>query len=168
MITVDELKQFLFITTADYDNQLPNIIQMAESWVRNYCGRQFDYGTYTETLTPSGSYVYPTETPIDTVSSVVGYADGLFASGVNVEGYIVRTDEIYSYAFNAYPRVEVTYNGGYTTIPKPVHDAILMLAGQIFDNRFNYKSESKASGTVSYGDTSMIERMLSLYRKVRV
>lgn len=168
MITMDELKQFLFITTADYDEQLPNIIQMAESWVRFYCGRQFDYGTYTEMLTTFGSYIYPTETPIEAVSNIVGHADGLFASGVNIAGYIVRKDEIYSYAFNEYSRVEITYNGGYTTIPKPVHDATLMLAGQIFDNRFNYKSESKASGTVSYGDTSMVEQMLSLYRKVKV
>lgn len=168
MVTTDELKTFLEITTADYDAELPAILQAAQSWVRAYCGRNFDYGEYTETLTPAGDYIYPTEIPIDNVSQVEGYADGLFAQPAGIEGYIVRTSEIYSYAFRFYSRIHITYTGGYTELPKPVHDAILILAAQIFDNRFDYKSETKASGMVSYGDTSKIEQMLALYKRVRV
>ncbi len=167
MITSDELKSFLEIITADYDAELPAIIQAADSWVRQYCGRQFSYGAYTEVLKTAGAYIYPTETPLDTVVSVKGLKD-LFSDPIGIEGYVVRNSEIYSYAFISFNRVQITYNGGYQEIPKPVHDATLLLAGQIFDNRFNYKSESKASGTTAYGDTSMIERMLSLYKKVRV
>jgi len=168
MVTIDELKTFLEIITTDYDTELPAILQAAQSWVRAYCGRQFDYGEYTETLVTAGSYVYPTETPIASVSKIDGYADNLFAKPVEIIGYAVRTDEIYSYAFNMFARVQITYMGGYTELPKPVHDATLMLASQIFDNRFNYKSEAKVSGMISYGDTSKIEQMLALYKRVRV
>lgn len=103
--------------------------------VQDYTGRQLVHGTYTETLRIyRNSCVYPTATPIDSVSSPNVDLVSIQGAGVFI-GYFDPTPVVNYGDWGAAipPQAKITYVGGYTdaTLPMKLKRALCRIAYNI-------------------------------------
>lgn len=100
LIYVNDLKEFMNITTNADDEIIENVIASATSYIEAYCGRKFlydndDWGVYTSSTTPHDSiydggeqFIYLTQFPVISITSIY------YVSSVATDGTI--TTEAYN------------------------------------------------------------------------
>jgi len=164
LITLEELKTYLRITTSDEDQKLEQIRSAAESEAKRYCKRQFEYGTYTEETDAGGGVIWLNETPVDSVSSVkTPEGETLTVRHIYKDSGLVVLEQNYT------GMVEVEYSGGYSAIPADLKMAILRLAEYYYAKTAGVSAESVGELRVTYTDTPMdVLNSLDLYRRVRI
>ena len=163
LVDLDELKDYLSITTTTTDAVLISLLRAATSFVTRYIGRDLTYQQYTETIYPEQSWnqLRLTNFPVDAVESVVvdgttldattaGYANYV----VEKEGYIRRVDG------GSFPRgsyaTTVVYRAGFKAIPEDIRTVVKKLVGNNFNKRQQegILEEELGSYRVVYDDKS--------------
>lgn len=88
LVTLNEVKEYLVITSNTYDNALSNAISYASSLVESYCGRAFAAANVTEYHNGGSSSVFVKKLPINNVWSVAEYDGSTYVtlSPPTVEG----------------------------------------------------------------------------------
>lgn len=73
LVSIEETKNFLDITSTKYDGRLSNIIVYATGLVESYCGRKFNLDDYTEYHDGGLPFVFVNNPPINNAYSVAEY-----------------------------------------------------------------------------------------------
>lgn len=150
------------ITVQDLiDNEVPNavnnthwqsMITAAENWVKDYCQRDIEYGEYIEKLiTDSDGLTWLTETPIDSITTFK-----ISDSEVTESEYEINltTGKIETWSD---VEIEVTYDGGYETIPQAIKTATCMVTNIIHLQFQQGVAQSQSVGGVSVSFQSVEE-----------
>lgn len=182
-ITLEEYKNYAEITSTNEDRKLINLIENSTDFIKVYCGLDFTQNTYTEELDLEGRYVFLSQLPVVSVTSVKYYDDtGTLSDAVDAAEYrIFKEEGMLSVSYDLYAliyyskytekQVQVVYQAGYSTIPNSIKQATMDLV------KYYQKSEylpvmSANVRTIDYDvmhSVSLpphIRRMLSIYRKI--
>src|SRR5262245_20478172 len=92
--TLANVKTRLGISTSADDTLLTALMNSADKWVPNYCGREFGGGTYTEYHPGGSEFVHLKNFPIQTVTSVHVDSAYVFGAGTLVAStaYVVHLE----------------------------------------------------------------------------
>jgi len=164
LVTLDELKTYLKITTAEEDQRLEQLRSAAESEAKRYCGRQFEKGTYTEETDAAGGVIWLNETPIESVTSVTTEAgEALTVRKVYKDSGLVVLEQSYT------GMVEVQYTGGLSTIPDDLKLAVLRLAEFFYAKTAGVSAENVGELRATYEEIPAdVLNSLELFRRVRI
>lgn len=97
LCTLAEVKAWANVTTAGNDAMLTSLIANVSAFIRQYCSRDFDAATYTETRNGTGSTkLFLKNSPVTGVTSLTvdGYTIPLAASPTG-NGYLFDANTIY-------------------------------------------------------------------------
>lgn len=164
LVTLDELKTYLRITGTEEDQRLEQIRSAAESEVKRYCRRQFEYGNYTEETDAAGGVIWLNETPIESVTSVtIEEGEALTVRKVYALSGLVVLEQSYT------GMVEVTYTGGLSTIPDDLKLAVLRLAEFFYSKTAGVSAENVGELRATYDELPRdVLNSLDLFRRVRI
>jgi Phage gp6-like head-tail connector protein len=159
LITVDQVKTFLEITSTQHDAKLQDCVDAAAADVETYCDRKFSLASYTPETTPDDAlldgkdlpFLYTPQWPIVSVTSLKLVQEGnngdiqTFAANQyavkKLEGMILLTTaaniQLFGQAGITRPtfpagvqNIAVSYTAGFATLPKDLVQAIVMVAAQ--------------------------------------
>jgi hypothetical protein len=181
-ITLEQYKTYAEITSTEKDRKLEMLINNVETIIKNYCGISFTSATYTEDLDLEGNYVFLSEIPASSVTTVSYYdADGVLTA-IDAAEYRLYTGEsmleltntaVSLIATSKYlnKQVRVVYVAGYSTIPLDVKQVTMDLV-KYYDKSEYTPLMSSNIRSIDYDVMSSvsfpphIRRVLALYRKV--
>lgn len=157
IVTLEEMKNYLGITSNDSDTFLTEQIILASEAIEAYCARKFEQATYVETFYRDEWLQQNQEIskklhlycfPVQSVTSVEEFADEEDLTGQVVSGYrlhpqtgtltrMQQSNWFYNtnYWWTGTEKVVVTYVGGYVNIPAPVKQ----VAYSVVSERYNKK-----------------------------
>jgi hypothetical protein len=182
LITLADVKTFAGISSNNSDTQINNLIPVATSMIRNYCGRNFVdfYDTpKTEVFSGGAPSLFLTEVPVRAVSNIEYSSDygQTYATLVEYTDYAYNSEmETIDVLFiNCFPKTlngyKVTYTGGYETAPADLKQAAIDIV------QYYMKSDMAVKSTRSPGSSatqveyvlnatlpSHIRRVLDSYR----
>ena len=168
LITVVELPEMLQWTSPGAGlDQETSLINFASDFIERYCGRIFNDADYTsEVYDGNGECeLYLKNAPINSVSAIHNWDTynnvSVYEYTEHTE-YMIYGDEGYIYLRGGWKKgrrnFQITYNGGYETIPYDVRYACALLCGWMWSNKDKAGFKSEKMGTYSYtlGSTVMI------------
>jgi len=122
LASLQEVKTYLEISDTSQDEKINLLLQAADEYVKKACGRQFEYGTYTEKLRFYDGIGYLNETPIEAINSVKDLNGNSYTVSYIVadSGVVVLEADLDSIA-------TVEYVGGYQTIPNDLKLAVIRI-----------------------------------------
>ena len=171
LVTLEDYKTYATINSTTNDAKLSQLISSTSKFVRTYCGREFEQATYTERLEVFGNRIFPTEYPIDSVTSLGYYnPDKVLTDITEYEAYPDYIQFLETISYKVDKPVEIEYVGGYLTIPEDLQLAV-------FDLITYYNKREVASSATMKGETinrgsinpdlpAHIKRVLNLYRLI--
>lgn len=150
-VSVDDVREHLYIDHNDDDAQLEAFITAARLWAEGYTGRQFNTATYVWNFDewPDDTIVLP-KPPLQSVTSVKYYDTSNTQQTLGTTLYDVATNtphgEIRLGYQDTWPTlrghrddIEVTFVAGYgddaADVPQTIRNAIMMLVGTMYENR---------------------------------
>lgn len=160
LITLDDLKTHLGIDLTDtsQDAKLTQALEAADLFVKTYCKRKFEYGTYTHRVRAINGYVYVYETPIESVV----YVKNLDGDELTIDRVLNDIGEIKLIeCYNGY--VDVQYIGGYSTIPADLFHATLRVAEYFFTKPEGIQSANVGGVSTTFKDME-VKQVLDLYK----
>lgn len=152
MLTVDQVKDFLGITSSDYDDFIENQEATISEAIEMYCGRKFTSTAYTQTfykedyIGDNGSFPLA-QFPIITLTSVKEYIEGVEVKDITADiraHYPTSMIDRKCGFFNYGDVVKVVFTAGYVTPPLPVTSVLLSL----IQERYNKK---KSGVDINFG-----------------
>lgn len=169
IIGLKEVKDLGRLTTAEHDALLTLLIEAVQERAEEYCGRVFDYGTYTEhfdTVAEQGQ-VRVKAYPIETITSVTddalvsARAVSVSADVMSAEEYLHwgvvqlwNTEEFFSEGRGA---VTVVYTGGYTPESAPASLKLALAQWVLFEfnhaERVGVSQQSADGASISYAQS---------------
>lgn len=151
MVTLQEIKDYLGITTTDYDTFLTAQEAIIAQSIEGYCGRVFEETDYVQTLYQRDFNGEPKQEldlffyPLTDLTSVEEKLDGVLV--------METTDDILAYNPTAKLRVHpaadfrsffsfgnevvVTYTAGYAEVPAPVKSVLFSLIEERYNKKVN-------------------------------
>ena len=155
--TLEEVKEYLRISDTSEDNRLTLLLNAADAFVKQYAGRQFEYGTYTETVKFTNGVGFVKETPLESVSSVMIEDTAMEIYQIDSQiGFI----QLYA-RINAWG--DVTYTGGET--PDDVKLALLRLVEFWYTHPEGVVKQGLEGINYSFSAPNEVLRILELYRR---
>jgi len=145
-VTLAEVKDHLRVDTTDEDALISALIIAARQWAEEYTGRQFMAATWDWMLDviPDGFSVplpplqsvtsikyLDTDGAEQTLVSTAYRVDAISEPGRIALAYGQTWPSIYS-VINA---VTVRFVAGYTTVPEPIRQAVLIMVGELYEQR---------------------------------
>lgn len=153
LATQADLEKFLQIdVTAEPDSAITAYLEAATAIIETYCNRTFTSGTVTAEVHDGGDrFVLLKRPPVTSVTTVVENGTTLASTGYlsYQSGLLLRMAGGRPTAW--YPKlatVEVTYVGGYTTIPFDVRDVCVRIAGRAFQAGAAFAAAPVSAGAV--------------------
>ena len=129
-VTKEQFKTYFNITASTWDNLIDEILKALEQYINNYCGRNFTYDDYVDTIN------VPYRETLDVINKPIDSVTKIEMDGVEIESEYYYVD---SYGMivtdNGYfkGKVVITYKGGYSTIPEDITMTIRHVAFKIWD-----------------------------------
>jgi len=117
-LTIAELRSFLPDILGD-EEYLSLLIKTATDLIKQYTGRQIEYGEYEEVVNFTNGKIWITESPIDEVIS-------LEVDGIIITDYEKFADFILITQFDK-GQAKIRYKGGYKEIPYPIKYACALI-----------------------------------------
>jgi len=173
-VTLDEAKAHLRVDTDDENAYITSLIAASRHMVEAYTQRQLITATFTAKFDdfPTGTASLPVpRTPLGSVSSVTYVDYNGVTQTLSSAIYEVISDDTEAYVVlkpsQVWPTVQslkrqavtVTFTAGYgnatTDVPEAARSAILMLVGNLFENR-----EAVATGTIAVKVPFALEALL--------
>lgn len=186
LTTVQKVKNYLpelNQNDTSEDGFIQDLIDGVQSTIESYCSRKFDVTAYTETQMCKHK-VFPKNTPLKSVSSIIREDNELSATDYKIKGnYIEFTGDmkVYTmagsviYSNDIASEVILTYTAGFDPIPNDLSlAATKLVAIEYKDSRENrlgveMESEGDVKFTYSKKDSEMplnISCVLDRYKKV--
>ena len=137
LITIAEYKSYAKILSADQDDKLNLLIPSVSALIKTYCGRTFvDHAVTatTEYNSEGGFYIYTSEQPLITVTSVSSRGDPLSAYVTLAADTDYVVDKQYDYIYglmseDGFPTgpnaTKIVYTGGYIDPPEDLKLAVM-------------------------------------------
>lgn len=128
--SLPELKKFLDITVADFDDELPLYLDSGTSTIAHRCG-PLEPTSYTETTSANYGSVLVSHWPLVSVESVVdddGNSVDVTNAKINQDAGIVRVGAVDG-------PVVITYTAGYDPCPADLETAVYVVAGHLWDTQ---------------------------------
>lgn len=93
LVTLNEVKTYLKITSSTDDVRLEALITYAQKLIESYCGRELEAASYTEYFDGGRPSVFVARVPINNVTSVSEYdgVDYVLLNGPNSDGSLYNT-----------------------------------------------------------------------------
>lgn len=142
LVTLDELKNFLGITTTTDDHSLFELLKTAIKSVEDICGRQFETDDFVEYYDGNGTrFLRLNNYPLLTVDKVYQDLDRVFGEDTLIDSLYIIPDNksgiIYNDSLPFYKgqkTIKVEYTGGYTisTIPSDLKQAFILEASALY------------------------------------
>lgn len=183
LLTLNEYKTFENINSTSNDTRLKAILISVDRFVKNYCARELEPGTYVESPEIEDQTLFLHEFPITSIASIdyIDYEDA--TQTLETTDYRLWPDEgileihddahqtaLYDAKYTS-RYLTVTYSGGYAEIPEDLKIAVSGLVTYYFkDESSPVKSQNVR--TIDYSVLSAINlpphirRVLDLYRRI--
>jgi len=146
IVTLAEMKEYLGITDATYDDYLTQQLTMVNSAIENYCGRKFDEVTYTQEFYRDDSHdvsvpdLYTYHYPISSVASIqdedgADYTEYRLAKrkGKLTKECGLRKD----IWFRCSRKLTVVYTAGYDEKPEDLKQVVYSLVSESYNKKLN-------------------------------
>ncbi|MDR3595107.1 head-tail connector protein [Clostridium sp.] len=191
LTTLENVKSYLRLTDTSDDSFINLLIADVQATVENYCHRHFDVNTYTSEQHNINHKIFPKETPIKDVTSIIRLDDNidntvpdnnwvnnyrLFPSYVELLDYkYVTMGDRLKYVNSEQSYVEITYTAGYDTPPADLSLAATKLVVLEYkdsrENRLGVEQEREGDVQYTYSkkDSEMplnISSVLDRYKRV--
>lgn len=151
LVGVSEVKEYLRITTTEYDPLLMELCDNVSNFIRRYCSRDFVIGTFTELIDiedeSQNAFLVGT-IPLVSVVAITDNGTALASSDYlvyPVTGFIKRKDNYWTQGDQT---VEITYIAG-LTVPSSIKLAAKEIIGGYF-NSAGSNLESERIGRYEY------------------
>lgn len=180
LTSLDDLKEYIGLTTGDHDLLLENLIDRATDLFETYCDRKFAAAAYTEYHDGRGlDKLFPKQWPVNSVTSIhddsdwTWGADTLIDAGdyrIAHDGYIQMKTSTFS---DDVQNVKIVYNGGYSTIPEDLAQACIEQAAWMFKQSpegsalLGVSAKSFPDGSVSYTTRDLLSQVTLVLEKYR-
>jgi len=161
LITDSDLKEYLNISGTSQDALLTKIANRASAVIEDWLGRTIQAATYTEKHDGGDNFIVVKHTPINSITSLVDDSVTVATSKYVYysESGIVKLKS--GYFTSGLQKVEITYNGGYSTVPDVITEAAIELGSLM------YKELDAGEGRLGKGSISIPEGgTLSFIRKL--
>ena len=148
IIDLQELKDYLEITSTDKDNLLEKLIDASSDFVKDYTGYEWVETEYRETIDgPGANSIVLSQRPVQELTSVK-----VAGTELEPDKYVVYENEaIVTRKYNNFPQdlqnVEIQYTAGYTDVPGDVKQ----LCSELVQVKLNSK-EYEGLDAYSIGD----------------
>jgi len=167
-VTTTEAKNYLRVDITDDDTLIENLIKAATEYTERYTAQSYVQRTYRADLAWFADEVWLPHGPVRSISSVKYYDN---ASPETLQtwastNYTLHNDILYRNDGVSYPtigsqpdNVQITYVAGWDddspqVLPEAVRQAILMLVGDMYENReAQVLCLVAGANSVFYGDT---------------
>lgn len=126
LATLEDVKRHLNITSTANDDELQNFLDAAEEIVRDEA-RQFDVGTYTETLWVDRGHVVLSHTPVVAILSVTAPGETIAGTTFTPSGLLE--------GLRGWREVTVTYTAGRPIPSARAQVATLMVAARFWESQ---------------------------------
>ena len=150
-VSAVEAKTHLRVSHSSDDTYIGNLIKAAEAMVETYTNRRLVAGTYDLKLDEWGKGIKLPYSPVSSITHIKYYdtdnsqqtwADTNYFYSVKEEPtyieYINDPPSLYDYRVDL---IEVRFVVGYSTVPEALRQAILLLVGDMYENRLDYPRE---------------------------
>lgn len=145
-VTLIEAKDHLRVDHADDDALISALIVAARQWCEEYTGRQFMTSTWDWTLDEFASLFSVPRPPLQSVTSVKyldsdGVEQTLVSTAYRVDAIsepgriALDYDQSWPSTYSVLNAVTVRFVAGYTTVPEPIRQAVLIMVGELYENR---------------------------------
>lgn len=179
LISLDDLKIFLEGDTANFNDQLNQLIPLVSSQIETYLNRSLKEEARTEYFSGGRRYYYLAAYPINTSPAVVVLEDNVTQS-VDSDYFIFEDDGLIEFQYQTSdwrPKIiKITWTGGYAetgrvlAVPNDIKQACILQCAYVFKRRrdLGNSGASSPNGNISY--TAAIEllpnvkHILSLHR----
>lgn len=184
LVTRQEAKDYLQITTTTYDTLIDSLIQKASGLIESQANRLFGENSYEEIYFGNDSESicldhYPV-IDVDYLSQDIDTENRITNDLIKPSDYFVRVEdgllELIDDVFcksTAYRTIYVKYSAGYETIPADIKLACLNLISKkyndITDKRSGIQSKSSMNYQITYLQTDLSDsdnRIIDMYRKI--
>lgn len=157
-ITLARAKEYLRVTSTDatLEDIIQLIIDAAEDVVKRHCGTELAETSKTE-IVPGGMHYFSLACrPVVSASSVY-HIDTEYSYSAG--DWVVKDSRVYLATSAGNPsssrwpagQYEITYTGGYSTVPSGILQATLLLIARMYDNRGGMGSLSAGGGSQGWG-----------------
>ena len=150
-VSAAEAKTHLRVSHANDDTYIANLIKAAEGMVETYTNRRLITGTYDLKQSSWNKRIILPYSPVVSITYIKYYdasnveqtlATSEYFYNVSEEpveiNYINSEPSLYDYRNDP---ITVRFITGYTTVPEPLRQAILLLVGDMYENRLDYPRE---------------------------
>lgn len=145
-VTLTEVKDHLRVDTTDDDALISALIVAARQWAEEYTGRQFMAATWDWMLDALGGTLYAPMPPLQSVTSIkyldtTGVEQTLASSTYRVDAVsepgriALDYGQVWPSTYPVVNAVTVRFVAGYTTVPEPIRQAVLILVGELYEQR---------------------------------
>jgi len=160
IVTLTEVKTYLKITSDDDDALLEQLRAGTEKFVKKYCGREFEAGTYTEYVLVENGIGWLANTPVTSITSAK------LIDGTELNIYEYMSNGYFKLLESISETIEVTYDGGET--PDDIKLAVLRLIEYYYNRPEGVKSQSFENTNVTFGIPDNVKEILDSYKPVRM
>lgn len=181
-ISLEQYKNYAEITSTNSDRKLEGLITRVEEIIKSYCGLQFISATYTEELDLDGSFVFLSQIPAQSITSIQYYDINGVLQAIDTSDYrLYKEESMLELTENAVTlvntskyssrQIKVIYVAGYTSIPEDIKQATMDLVKYYDKSEYTPLTSSNVR-TIDYDvmqSVSLpphIRRILSFYRKI--
>lgn len=175
--TLEQFKQYLWITDDDKDTLLQLILDGVNDLVLSYIGRVIEADDYTEIIDGNGQLFFVVENyPINTIDSISKNTwtittpvwEALDSNSYSIDSKSWTVNLLFNLS-RGFKNYQVVYNGGYTEIPAWLVLAVLKMASKYWNSRTSdgIKSESVAWDSISFDTTQIPNDILVVLETYR-
>jgi hypothetical protein len=174
LVSLDDLKRHLNITTTTYDDELKAFGMVAADLVEGHCNRYWRRRTVVDTFDAGGEAVNLTKTPIISITSVVAREVAVSTQNYRVNLLTGRLRYRWGFFPGDYEDLVVTYVAGAAVVPPVVQQAALETTRHLWQTQRGAMGARSALSGDDFADRgmgmsfSLPRRVTELLTSVRV
>lgn len=166
-VSLDEAKAHLRVDITDDDSTISTQVQSARGYVEQVTARTLVLRSYEWRLDswPGGTLDLPV-TPVTSITGIFTIDEAGVETEFDAANYYLVSDKVVLKQDSTWPDVQrshegilVRFNAGYTDVPAGLKSAILLIVGDLYENR-----EASLVGSVSSSVQFSVDALVRPYR----
>lgn len=140
LVSVEQAKQYLGISSSDQDALLEAMIEHISAEVERRCGRPFTRRSFVETIlrARADAYVVLRQRPVLAITRVTDDATG---AAIDPEDVVVDAEAGIVHLPQRVRQVTIEYDAGYDVTPPDVQGAVLAIVAAVWQDRTRSASQ---------------------------